>query len=133
MLWRLPKWRTSAVHRLTFGGNIIETGTDSYRLATTRAEQQTWLGVVNRTAPNTILWRIAGVIVNRVFVGADVPEEARVAVRAQPAEAWAGESMPAGHGSAAGSGCSEGADSGRASAESRRSMAVSSGVPGAAW
>ncbi|MEU0678073.1 ATPase [Streptomyces sp. NPDC006172] len=23
--------------RLTFGGNIIETGTDSYRLATTRA------------------------------------------------------------------------------------------------
>lgn len=30
------------VDRLTFGGNIIETGTDSYRLATTRAraEQQ---------------------------------------------------------------------------------------------
>ncbi|MBM7443238.1 hypothetical protein JOC24_006686 [Streptomyces sp. HB132] len=30
------------VDRFTFGGNIIETGTDSYRLATTRAraEQQ---------------------------------------------------------------------------------------------
>lgn len=30
------------VDRLTFGGNIIETGTDSYRLTTTRAraEQQ---------------------------------------------------------------------------------------------
>ena len=26
--------------RLTFGGNIIETGTDSYRLAVTRAAQQ---------------------------------------------------------------------------------------------
>jgi hypothetical protein len=27
------------VDRLTFGGNIIETGTDSYRLAHTRAQQ----------------------------------------------------------------------------------------------
>ncbi|MEU5977676.1 ATP-binding protein [Streptomyces sp. NPDC047315] len=33
---------TTIADRLTFGGNIIETGTDSYRLATTRAraEQQ---------------------------------------------------------------------------------------------
>jgi hypothetical protein len=29
------------VDRLTFGGNIIETGTDSYRLAQTRARRQT--------------------------------------------------------------------------------------------
>jgi hypothetical protein len=28
------------VDRLTFGGNIIETGTDSYRLAATRAAQR---------------------------------------------------------------------------------------------
>jgi hypothetical protein len=27
------------VDRLTFGGNIIETGTDSYRLAHTKAKQ----------------------------------------------------------------------------------------------
>jgi hypothetical protein len=27
----------SCVDRLTFGGNVIETGTDSYRLAQTRA------------------------------------------------------------------------------------------------
>lgn len=65
--------------------------------------------------------------------GAEVPEEARAAVRAQPAEAWAGEGMLARWGSEAGSGWSEGADSGRVSADSRRSMAVSSGVPGAAW
>lgn len=34
-------WSTVAVaivDRLTFGGNIIETGTDSYRLAQARAE-----------------------------------------------------------------------------------------------
>jgi hypothetical protein len=29
-----------SLRRLTFGGNIIETGTDSYRLAHTRAGQQ---------------------------------------------------------------------------------------------
>ncbi|AOP47822.1 hypothetical protein SL103_17610 [Streptomyces lydicus] len=38
----LPLRHRTIVDRLTFGGNIIETGTDSYRLATTRAraEQQ---------------------------------------------------------------------------------------------
>jgi DNA replication protein DnaC len=37
-----PRHCAAIVDRLTFGGNIIETGTDSYRLATTRArtEQQ---------------------------------------------------------------------------------------------
>lgn len=37
-----PRLRAAIVDRLTLGGNIIETGTDSYRLATTRAcaEQQ---------------------------------------------------------------------------------------------
>lgn len=37
-----PRRCAAIVDRLTFGGNIIETGTDSYRLATTRAraEQQ---------------------------------------------------------------------------------------------
>lgn len=32
-----PRLCAAIVDRLTFGGNIIETGTDSYRLATTRA------------------------------------------------------------------------------------------------
>ncbi|MBT2453155.1 hypothetical protein J7F03_40320 [Streptomyces sp. ISL-43] len=46
---RLPQPRLCAaiVDRLTFGGNIIETGTDSYRLATTprprRAASRCWL------------------------------------------------------------------------------------------
>jgi hypothetical protein len=31
--------RAAIVDRLTFGGNIIETGTDSYRLAHTKAKQ----------------------------------------------------------------------------------------------
>lgn len=37
-----PRLCAAIVDRLTFGGNIIETGTDSYRLATirARAEQQ---------------------------------------------------------------------------------------------
>lgn len=37
-----PRLCAAIVERLTFGGHIIETGTDSYRLATTRAraEQQ---------------------------------------------------------------------------------------------
>lgn len=37
-----PRLCAAGVDRLAFGGNIIETGTDSYRLATTRAhaEQQ---------------------------------------------------------------------------------------------
>lgn len=35
-----PRLCTAIVDRLTFGGNIIETGTDSYRLAQTRAQQQ---------------------------------------------------------------------------------------------
>ncbi|MDQ0913111.1 DNA replication protein DnaC [Streptomyces canus] len=37
-----PRFCAAIVDRLTFGGNIIETGTGSYRLATTRAraEQQ---------------------------------------------------------------------------------------------
>lgn len=37
-----PRLCAAIVDRLTFGGNIIETGTDSYRLSTTRAgaEQQ---------------------------------------------------------------------------------------------
>lgn len=37
-----PRLCAAIVDRLTFGRNIIETGTDSYRLATTRAraEQQ---------------------------------------------------------------------------------------------
>ena len=37
-----PRLCAAIVDRLTFGGNIIETSTDSYRLATTRAraEQQ---------------------------------------------------------------------------------------------
>jgi hypothetical protein len=32
-----PRLCAAIVDRLTFGGNIIETGTDSYRLARTRA------------------------------------------------------------------------------------------------
>jgi hypothetical protein len=35
-----PRLCAAIVDRLTFGGNIIETGTDSYRLAHTRATQQ---------------------------------------------------------------------------------------------
>jgi DNA replication protein DnaC len=35
-----PRLCAAIVDRLTFGGNIIETGTDSYRLAHTRAQQQ---------------------------------------------------------------------------------------------
>lgn len=34
-----PRLCAAIVDRLTFGGNIIETGTDSYRLAHTRAQQ----------------------------------------------------------------------------------------------
>jgi DNA replication protein DnaC len=34
-----PRLCAAIVDRLTFGGNIIETGTDSYRLAQTRAQQ----------------------------------------------------------------------------------------------
>jgi hypothetical protein len=33
-----PRLCAAIVDRLTFGGNIIETGTDSYRLAHTRAQ-----------------------------------------------------------------------------------------------
>jgi DNA replication protein DnaC len=36
-----PRLCAAIVDRLTFGGNIIETGSDSYRLAHTRARQQT--------------------------------------------------------------------------------------------
>ncbi|GLY83377.1 hypothetical protein Airi02_013070 [Actinoallomurus iriomotensis] len=32
-----PRLCAAIVDRLTFGGNIIETGTDSYRIAQTRA------------------------------------------------------------------------------------------------
>jgi hypothetical protein len=37
----LPVWAgwTAIVDRLTFGGNIIETGTDSYRRARARSQQ----------------------------------------------------------------------------------------------
>ena len=37
-----PRLRAAVVDRLTFGGDLIETGADAYRLATTlaRAEQQ---------------------------------------------------------------------------------------------
>ncbi|MGI5487731.1 ATP-binding protein [Microtetraspora malaysiensis] len=35
-----PQLCATIVDRLTFGGNIIETGTDSYRLAQTRARAQ---------------------------------------------------------------------------------------------
>ena len=35
-----PRLCAAIVDRLTFGGDIIETGTDSYRLAQTRAAQQ---------------------------------------------------------------------------------------------
>src|ERR687891_2757169 len=34
-----PRLCAAIVDRLTFGGNIIETGTDSYRLAHTRTQQ----------------------------------------------------------------------------------------------
>jgi DNA replication protein DnaC len=34
-----PRLCAAIVDRITFGGNIIETGTDSYRLAHTRAQQ----------------------------------------------------------------------------------------------
>jgi hypothetical protein len=36
-----PRLCAAIVDRLTFGGNIIETGTDSYRLAATRAPRRT--------------------------------------------------------------------------------------------
>lgn len=39
-----PRLCAAIVDRLTFGGNIIETGSDSYRLAHTRARQQTAAG-----------------------------------------------------------------------------------------
>ncbi len=35
-----PRLCAAIVDRLTFGGNIIETGTDSYRLAQTRAKAE---------------------------------------------------------------------------------------------
>ncbi len=35
-----PRLCAAIVDRLTFGGNIIETGTDSYRLAATRARAE---------------------------------------------------------------------------------------------
>ncbi len=35
-----PRLYAAIVDRLTFGGNIIETGSDSYRLAHTKARQQ---------------------------------------------------------------------------------------------
>jgi DNA replication protein DnaC len=35
-----PRLCAAIVDRLTFGGNIIETGTDSYRLAVTRARAE---------------------------------------------------------------------------------------------
>lgn len=35
-----PRLCAAIVDRLTFGGNIIETGSDSYRLAHTKARQQ---------------------------------------------------------------------------------------------
>ena len=35
-----PRLCAAIVNRLTFGGNIIETGTDSYRLATARARAE---------------------------------------------------------------------------------------------
>jgi len=35
-----PRLCAAIVDRLTFGGNIIETGTDSYRLAITRARAE---------------------------------------------------------------------------------------------
>jgi hypothetical protein len=38
-MFRLPP-RDRVSERDTFGGNIIETGTDSYRLAQTRAARQ---------------------------------------------------------------------------------------------
>lgn len=34
-----PRLCAAIVDRLTFGGNVLETGTDSYRLAQTRAQQ----------------------------------------------------------------------------------------------
>jgi hypothetical protein len=38
--FRSRQWlRAAIVDRLAFGGNILETGTDSYRLAQTRAQQ----------------------------------------------------------------------------------------------
>jgi hypothetical protein len=37
-----PRLCAAIVHRLTFGGNIIETGTDSYRLARSRATPAAW-------------------------------------------------------------------------------------------
>jgi DNA replication protein DnaC len=36
-----PRLCAASVDRLTFGGNIIETGTDSYRLAHTKTQQST--------------------------------------------------------------------------------------------
>lgn len=33
-----PRLCAAIVDRITFGGNIIETGTDSYRLAQTKAQ-----------------------------------------------------------------------------------------------
>jgi DNA replication protein DnaC len=46
--WTKPftdlKLCAAIVDRLTFGGNIIETGSDSYRLAHTRARRQTTAG-----------------------------------------------------------------------------------------
>ena len=36
-----PRWCAAIVDRSTFGGSIIETGTDSSRLAQTRAAQRT--------------------------------------------------------------------------------------------
>lgn len=35
-----PRLCATIADRLTFGGNILETGTDSYRLAHTKSQQQ---------------------------------------------------------------------------------------------
>ncbi|MER5626457.1 ATP-binding protein [Streptosporangium sp. NPDC002544] len=44
-----PRLCAAIVDRLTYGGNIIETGTESYRLARTRAQAEA-AAVANKAA-----------------------------------------------------------------------------------
>jgi DNA replication protein DnaC len=49
-----PRLRAAIVDRLTFGGNIIETGTSSYHLAHARTQRQSGGATSSNLAPSRI-------------------------------------------------------------------------------